>query len=274
MSIFQSLVLGAIQGLTEFLPISSSGHLIFLPKIFGWTAAGPNFDVVLHLGTLLALIVYFRKKVWSIILAFFNYDKGAIEARAERKMGWLIILATVPAALAGLFLSNKIEALYAGSATIIGFNFIFWGIVLYGAEKFSNKYHNQQNVQNLNTLNWKKSLFIGVAQAIALIPGTSRSGITMTAGLFSKFGKKAAAEFSFLMSIPIIALAGADGLFKIIKQGGEAIGIMPLIIGFLASALIGYLAIDLLLKIIQKWSFTPFVLYRIALGVIILFSLL
>lgn len=267
MTIIQALVLGIIQGLTEFLPVSSSGHLIFIPKIFGWPNQGTDFDVIIHLGTLLALVIYFRKKLWFLLKAFFSKSS---ETKQNRKLVWLIILTVLPAGVVGLFLGDKIEKLYSGSALIIGISFIVWGIILGLADKYSAKF---ANVNSLSQLNWKKSLVVGLAQAVALIPGTSRSGITMTAGMFCKLDKKTAAEFSFLISVPIVALAGLSGLWHLSKTGFETVGLLPLSIGFMASAISGLFAVWSLLKILEKWSFRPFVIYRIIIGLIILFLL-
>lgn len=275
MSLIQSIILGLIQGLTEFLPVSSSGHLIFIPKLFGWAEQGIDFDLIVHLGTLMALVIYFRKKLWQIFLAFFGLqnkmnEDSRLKIKDYRKLGWLIILATIPAGVAGLLFNDKIDSLYANSAKVIGLSFIVWGVVLYFADLYSQKH---SSILILEKINWKNSLFIGFMQAIALIPGTSRSGITMTAGMFSKFSKKVAAEFSFLISVPIIALAGLSGLRHLAKTGFTHVGLMPLIVGFLVSFLSGLVAVWFLLKIIQKWSFKPFVIYRIIVGLIILFFL-
>ncbi len=273
MSVVQAIVLGLVQGLTEFLPISSSGHLIFIPKLFGWANQGVDFDVIVHLGTLLALVIYFREKLWLMFKAFFSKK---VALKEDRKLAWLIILATIPAGLAGLFLENKINNLYSHSISIIGFSFIFWGIVLWIADWFADSCEKSKDPKiqkSINEIGWKKSIFIGCAQVLALIPGTSRSGITMTAGLFAKLNKKTTAEFSFLVSVPIIALAGLSGLWHLAKIGFNTVGLVPLSIGFITSAVSGLLGVWVLLKIIQKWSFKPFVIYRIIIGLIILFLL-
>lgn len=275
MTIIQSIVLGVIQGLTEFLPVSSSGHLIFLPKLFGWADQGLGFDVVLHLGSLVAVVVYFRKKLWQMIKAFFSRKP---ELKSDRRLAWLIILSIIPAGVVGLLFNDWIEMNLRG-AEVVAFGLIFWGIVLYVADTYAKKQPSSRaqvegkNKKTLNQTNWKTSLFVGCAQAIALIPGTSRSGITMTAGLFSKFDKKSAAEFSFLMSVPIIFLAGAKHLFEMLEVGLGGLSMVVLIVGFLSAALSGFFAIWGLMKIIQKYSFTPFVVYRIIVGVLVLLYL-
>ncbi|MFA6427032.1 MAG: undecaprenyl-diphosphate phosphatase [Candidatus Magasanikbacteria bacterium] len=270
MSILQAIVLGIIQGLTEFLPVSSSGHLIFLPKLFGWADQGLAFDTFIHLGTLVAVVVYFRKKLLGMLksVLLVNSDQGT--GSSNRKLAWLIILSIIPAGIVGILFDSWIEE-NLRATWIIGVNFIVWGVVLFIADRVQRTTINNQ--QSLEKVNWRTALFIGCAQAVALVPGTSRSGITMTAGLFSKLDKKSAAEFSFLMSVPIITLAGGMQLIDMIKNGFEAVGVEMLIAGFVASAISGLLAIWGLMKIIQKWSFLPFVVYRVIIGVLILLFL-
>ena len=267
MTILQSVVLGIIQGLTEFLPISSSGHLVFVPKIFGWVDQGLSFDVIVHLGSLVAVLIYFRKILFKIIIGFFSFKTNDPELQNSKKLGWLIILTIIPAGIIGLLFGDWIEN-NLRSSLVIGVGLIFWGLVLYFAEMYQKKKISGQ--QTIEQVGWKKALFIGCAQAIALIPGTSRSGITMTAGLFSKLDKKSAAEFSFLMSVPIIVLAGGLNLLELIQKGLGDLNLTVLFAGFVAAAMSGFIAITGLMKIIQKWSFKPFVIYRIVVGILIL----
>lgn len=276
MPIIQAIILGIIQGFTEFLPVSSSGHLIFLPKLFGWADQGLAFDTVIHLGTLVAVVVYFRKRLWMVLKSFLggmgNPEKLRLGAGGEwgtshKKLGWLLLLSIVPAGIAGLLFDSLIEEKLRAT-WIIGVNFIVWGIILFIAETVNRKLIIDH--RSLEQVNWENSLLIGCAQAIALIPGTSRSGITMTAGLFSKLDKKSAAEFSFLMSVPIIALAGGMQLIEMVRNGFETITFGVLGFGFFTSVISGLLAIWGLMKIIQRWSFMPFVVYRIVMGIIIL----
>ena len=278
MTILQALTLGIIQGITEFLPISSSGHLIFVPHIFGWSDQGLTFDVIVHLGSLIAVVVYFREILWRIVRAFFFAGgqtippsdgipaRGGTDNRQQdRKLGWLLLLSIIPALITGLLF--EVLDIEIRSPLVVAIGLIGWGIVLGIADKFSNQKLVTSNQQSVT---FGKALFIGCAQAVALIPGTSRSGITMTAGLFSKLSKKAAAEFSFLMSVPVIVIAGALKVVQFVKAGGEAIAFAPLVIGFFAAAASGYVAIWGLMKIIEKWSFMPFVVYRVAVGILIL----
>ncbi len=270
MTILQALVLGVIQGITEFLPISSSGHLIFVPHIFGWGDQGLTFDVIVHLGSLIAVVVYFRERLWGMVKAFFSSksqrttDNGL---QFDYKFAWLILLSIIPALIVGLFF--ELQSIELRAPIMVASGLIFWGVVLGLADRYSQRtISNEQKI-----ITWRNALFIGCAQAIALIPGTSRSGITMTAGLFSKFTKKQAAEFSFLMSVPVIAIAGVLKVLQFVKSGGDAIAIAPLAAGFFGAAISGYVAIWGLMKIIEKWSFMPFVAYRIIVGLLILFIL-
>jgi len=281
MSFVQAIILGIIQGLTEFLPVSSSGHLILFPKLFGLLDQGMAFDVVLHLGTLVAVIVYFRSKLWSIIKSYLSFifpakmeDQKLLtnphfykNQKENRKLGNLILLSIIPASIVGFFFGDWLENSFR-SVKVVAFSLIFWGIVLWIADVYARK---EKNKKTLKQISWKQSLFIGCAQVLALIPGTSRSGITMTAGLFSKFNKTSAAEFSFLMSVPIIALAGGKGLLDLIQSGSFSESFLILLVGFIFSALSGLFAVWGLIKIIKKYSFLPFVIYRIFLGFIILF---
>ncbi len=274
MTSLQAIILGIIQGIGEFLPISSSGHLIFLPKFFGWSDQGLTFDMVAHLGTLLAVIIYFREHLWTLITSIFTRDK---KHQANRRLIWLIGVSTIPAGIIGFLFGDLIEQ-ELRSPHIIGASLIVWGIVLGCADRYSHRVHAKRTDLSektlLRDLSWFQVMGMGLAQAVALIPGTSRSGITMTAGLFSGLSRKAASEFSFLMSIPIIGLAAGSKLFDVMQHGaGQGASTSLLVVGFLSAAISGFFAISVLMKIIQKWSFMPFVIYRIIVGVLILFFL-
>jgi undecaprenyl-diphosphatase len=270
MSVIQAIILGIIQGITEFLPVSSSGHLIFIPKIFNWVDQGLSFDVVVHMGTLVAVIIYFRKKILQLITSVYKKDK---KSKLNNKLSLLLILSIIPAGIVGLLAGDWIEN-NLRSAKLVGVGLIFWGIILLIADRYNKKQEsNNKKLISLDKMSWKNALFIACAQAIALIPGTSRSGITMTAGLFAKLNKKTVAEFSFLMSIPIIALAGGLNILELFQNGLGELSLIILISGFLASAISGFFAIWGLMKIIQKWSFLPFVIYRIIIGLAIIFIL-
>lgn len=258
----QASILGIIQGITEFLPVSSSGHIILIPELFGWSDQGLGFDVVVHLGTLLAVIVFFRKKLFQIITGFITGHSKRFSK--PRQLGWLLILATIPAGLAGIFLQDFVESTLR-SPLVVAVSLILWGVVLGIADRYGE---NSQD-RKIEELNWKHVLFIGCAQAIALIPGTSRSGITMTAGLFCKLDKTEAAEFSFLMSVPIIGSAGVLKLSQLINSGLIERSLEFLIIGFVVSAISGFVAIWLLMGLIKKWNYLPFAVYRVVIALVI-----
>ena len=268
MGFWQAVFLGVVQGITEFLPVSSSGHLIFLPKLFGWQDQGLAFDVIVHLGTLLAVVVFFREKLWNIAKSFLTFGKKESDI-LNRRLGFLIILSIIPAGVAGLLFEGWIET-NLRSASVVGVGLVFWGIIL-GLSDLFNKKLEEQDKTELEQMNWKEMLIVACAQAIALIPGTSRSGITMTAGLFSKLKKDTAAEFSFLMSVPIIFLAGMMKVIELIQVGLQDMSMMSLVVGFLASAVSGFFAIWGLMKVIKQRGFLPFVVYRVIIGVLILF---
>ena len=264
MEIMQAIFLGIVQGLTEFLPISSSGHLVFLPKFFGWQDQGLSFDVVVHLGTLLAVLVFFWSKISKLVPNLFSK-----KLPKEHRLVWYIILSIIPAGVIGFFFGDWIEVSLR-STRVIGWSLLIWGIVLGLADHYSSHLKKKKSTDNIKT---KSAVFIWCAQAIALIPGTSRSGITMTAGLFSGLTKKATAEFSFLISIPIIALAGFLKVYELFQAGTGDLSIAALVAGFASSSIAGFFAISWLLKIIQKWNFMPFAVYRIVVGILILMFL-
>lgn len=250
MSVFQAIVLGVVQGVTEFLPVSSSGHLIFFPKLLGWADQGLAFDAAIHLGTLLAVLFYFRKKLFDLLFR-------------DRRLLFLIILSAIPAAIVGGMFGDTIESAFR-SPRIVAWNLIGWGIVLGLADWYGKRSSVIQSV------GWKHAVSMGIAQILALIPGTSRSGITMTAGLFSGLSKVNAAEFSFLMSIPVIALAGGKGVADLFASAWESVPMAAVGAGFLAAAVSGFFAIAGLLRLLTKHGFLPFVVYRICVGAAIL----
>ena len=261
MELLQVIILAIVQGLTEFLPISSSAHLILVPLLTGWPDQGLAFDVAVHLGTLMAVLIYFRRELRTIIA---DWLQSVIQRQAvgDSTLAWGIGVATIPAALAGLLFKGLIEqnlrsALVIASTTII-FGLLLW---LADARKTANRDEHQ--------LAWSDFLIIGAAQAIALIPGTSRSGITITAGLMLGLNAEAAARFSFLLSIPIIALAGAYNALSLI-QSEQSVAWSSLLAGIALSALSAYFCIHFFLKLLDKFGLLPFVAYRLVLGVVLL----
>ncbi len=257
MNYFEAFALALIQGLTEFLPISSSAHLILPSAILGWEDQGLAFDVAVHVGTLAAVVIYFRKEVVTLFSALLgSIFKG--ERSKESKLAWMIALATIPACVFG-FLMKDIVELYLRSAWVIATTTVVFAFLLWWVDKNPNLNDSEYSA------NWKKSLFIGIAQALAVIPGTSRSGATITAALYLGFTREAAARFSFLMSIPIITLAGSYLGLKLIT-GTEPVHIGFLLTGIITSFISAYLCIYLFLKLISRMGMMPFVIYRLILG--------
>ena len=260
MTLLQIIVLAIIQGVTEFLPISSSAHLILPSALFGWPDQGLAFDVAVHVGTLGAVLWYFRNDLRSLMVAWSRHCvKG--ESSAESRLAWLIVLATIPAGLAGLLFDDFIEA-HLRSVLVIALATIVFGLVLGLADWLSPK-------QLLMTsLGWRQALVIGVAQALALIPGTSRSGITMTAALALGFDRVTSARFSFLLSIPIIVLSGGYKSVELLAMAEVPwvqIGAATLLSGVTA-----YACIHIFLAWVNRVGMMPFVWYRLALGLVLL----
>lgn len=265
MSYFEAFILALIQGFTEFLPISSSAHLILPSAVLGWEDQGLAFDVAVHVGTLAAVVIYFRHEVVALFGAFFaSIFKG--DRSKEAKLAWMIVIATIPACVFGLLMKDIIE-LYLRSAWVIATTTIIFGLLLWYVDKNASLVKDEYQVDR------NKAILIGIAQAIAMIPGTSRSGITITAALYLGFTREAAARFSFLMSIPIILLAGGYLGLKLIGSG-VAIDTNMLLTGIVTSFVSAYLCIHLFLKLISRMGMTPFVIYRLVLGLGLLLFLL
>ncbi|MCQ8878200.1 undecaprenyl-diphosphate phosphatase [Pseudoalteromonas shioyasakiensis] len=258
MSIIEIIVLALIQGLTEFLPISSSAHLILPSQLLGWQDQGLAFDVAVHVGTLIAVVIYFRKEVVDILGAWFK-SFGAQGATDDSKLGWWIILGTIPAAVLGLIFKDLIE-LYLRSAWVIAVTTILFGLLLWYADV------KGKQTKTIYQLNWKSALMIGMAQAMAMIPGTSRSGITMTAGLMLGMNKQSAARFSFLLAIPVISMMGLYYTIEL-ALGDHIVDWTTLILGAGLSFISAYACIFFFLKIIERMGMMPFVIYRLLLGI-------
>ncbi len=268
MSNLEALLLGVVQGLTEFLPISSSGHLIIVPWLQEYTFLTENesfnktFDVALHAGTLIAAIAFFRLEVWRLIVSFIAVvRKRAIETNEER-LAIAIAVGTIPAVIAGGLASDFIDE-HLGEPWMIAIQLIFFAALLDWAD------HKAQR-RSLERTQVRDGLWIGLAQILALAPGTSRSGITITAGRFLGLDRDAAARFSFLLLIPIVAGATLFKGISAVKEGlPPGVG-GPMVVGTLAAAISGYFAIVFLLRLVRTTSYRPFVLYRYAAGVAIL----
>lgn len=263
MTLIQALVLGAVQGLTEFLPVSSSAHLILVPWMLGWKDQGLTFDVMLHAGTLVALLSFFWRDWVGMIVATFRAGSPGKRQAGGARFLFMLICATIPAAVAG-FVAQKTVETRLRSPLILATTLIGLALLLWLAEKVARLRKSLHQVSMLDALS------IGLSQALALIPGTSRSGITITTGLFCGLTREAAARFSFLLSAPIIAGAVLKKLLDLRHTGVEAADRLPLLFGFLASLIVGYLTIKYLLKFLQTHTLYIFVGYRILLGIVIL----
>jgi undecaprenyl-diphosphatase len=282
MSTFEAIVLGIVQGLTEFLPISSSGHLILVPWLAGWEEPGLAFDAALHLGTLLAVFTYFRQDILGMIkaipialsspkrLLFANPAELADERSRSGRLALLLVVGSLPAGIVGLAAQNAIDDRFhdhdkqPGSIAIIAALLIVFALVLLLAERIA------RHVRGIETLTIKDALLIGVAQALALFPGVSRSGSTLTAGLFRDLKRADAARFSFLLGTPLVLAAGLTGVKDIIDANPSGAEIWRMGIGILASAISGFAAIWVLLKFLQRSDTKIFIAYRVAAGIAIL----
>jgi undecaprenyl-diphosphatase len=259
--VFRATVLALIQGLTEFLPISSSAHLILPSQLWGWDDQGLAFDMALHLGSLVAVLVYFRRDLWNIARAMLAQAGGG-QPTEDSRLGWYIVLATIPVLIAGLLFEEVAETRLR-NVTVITATTLVFGLLLGIADRVG-----RQN-RELTQLNWKLSLLIGLVQCLAIIPGTSRSGVTMTAALFSGMQRQAAARFSFLLSIPTIGAAASMALLQLLGRPDLNWG--ELLYAMAVSAVTALACIHFFLKFIGALGFLPFVVYRLLLGTFLLF---
>jgi undecaprenyl-diphosphatase len=257
------LLLALVQGITEFLPISSSAHLILAPKIFGFSDQGLAFDVAIHIGSLLAVMSYFRKELRLIITDFFGSLGQPEKATENSQLGWMILIATIPIIFTGLAFKSFIE-LHMRTALMIAIPTILFGLLLYWADVQGKK------DRDVSSMDWKDALIIGLFQSIAIFPGTSRSGITMTAGLILGLSRKASSEFSFLLSIPTIIMSGVFVTYGLITSNEQVIW-GELLAGAALSFFAAYLCIHLFLSFIERCGMLPFVIYRLILGAGLLF---
>lgn len=255
------IILSLLQGITEFLPISSSAHLILPSQVLGWPDQGQAFDVAVHVGTLLAVLICFRHEVLATSRGWLAHVFRQ-QVSAESRLGWAIIIGTLPAAIIGLVLEDYIEQ-YTRSMLIIAVMTIVFGLVLWWADA------KGERVVEMEQMTWKRALLIGCAQMLALIPGTSRSGITMTAGLMLGLSREAAARFSFLLSIPVILIACALKSYDL-ATAGVPVDWIFMISGVVASGISAFLCIHFFLAFINRIGMQPFVIYRIILGVVLL----
>ena len=262
MDILQAIVLGIVQGLTEFLPISSSGHLRIVPAFFGWEDPGAAFTAVTQFGTMLAVLVYFRSDLLRIATTWTaSLRDPSLRSEIDARMGWYILLGTIPISIIGLVFSNQIES-GARDLYLIGIALIVFSFVMLAAERYGKR------EREIETLTRRDGIIIGCAQAIALIPGVSRSGATISAGLLLGLARPAAARYSFLLSIPAVVLSGVFELRKIGESGGAG-GLETLVATSLAFV-VGYASIAFLLKFLVNHSISVFVAYRLVIGIAVL----
>lgn len=268
MSTLHSIVLGIVQGLSEFLPISSSGHLIFVPELLGWDDFSGNaslqkaFDVALHVGTLIAAVCYFRDDLFVYVGAALRSMRARVIDSTDARVAWLLLLSALPGAVVGATLASVIEE-ELGDPILIGVNLIVFALVLEWTDR-ALAYRKAEDLRR------RDAIVMGVAQALALAPGVSRSGVTISAGRGLRFHQAAATRLSFLMSIPII---GGAALYKGVQLAGDGLPseyVAPFLWGMLASAVSGFVAIAFLLRFVRTRSFRPFVVYRLVVGTVLI----
>ncbi len=264
MPLGQAIVLAIVQGLTEFLPISSTAHLTLFPWFLHWQDPGLTFDVALHAGTLFAVLVYFWRS-WVDMLAAASGLGGAAgpDVDQHRRLFWYLVAATIPGGLAGYLFEHAAETRFR-QPVVIGTALIVVALVMWLGERID------RGLISLDRVGLADSLVVGCAQAFAVIPGVSRSGITMAAGLFRSMTRKTAARFSFLLSTPLIAGAALKKGMEIRHEGLPADMRLPFVVGIIVSALVGYVVIAALLRFLERGTFKPFIIYRIALGLVVL----
>ena len=265
MTTLQAIILGIVQGLTEFLPISSSGHLLLVPWLFNWhfllenPALNKTFDVALHLGTFVAVVLYFWREIGRLIGAWVRSISRRSLADPEARLAWLLIVSTIPAAIVGVLLEDFITNTL-GKPWMIGVAMIVFAGFMYLID------HAAKLDRDLEALSWVDALLIGFAQALALLPGVSRSGITMMTGLLLRLDRESAARYSFLMSIPVIGGAAAFKGLEIARDGLPAGTAVPFAAGMVSAAISGIAAIWFVLAYLRRHNFNLFVIYRIAVG--------
>jgi undecaprenyl-diphosphatase len=265
MPIYQAVVLAIVQALTEFLPVSSTAHLVLIPWLFGWKDGGLTFDVALHAGTLVAVIIYFFRDWLQIIGQAFGLDLGNDpDLRQNPNLLWLLAVASIPIGIVGYLFDKQADTTWR-QPYVIGTMLILVGIVIWIAERrrIGNK--------SMKDIHWGDGIVVGLAQAVSVIPGTSRSGSTISAGLFRNMNRETAARFSFLLSTPAIAAAVAKKAWDIHKEGGVPPDMkLPIVVGILVSGILGAIVIAFFLRYLRRSSLMPFVYYRIVFGIIVI----
>jgi undecaprenyl-diphosphatase len=267
MTDLQALILGIVQGLTEFLPVSSSGHLVLVPYLFNWHIPEEQvfvFDVLVQLGTLVAVIIYFWKDLWAIATAFItSFWKREEYNRREVRLGWYIILATIPAIVLGLLFKDTVEAAFSNPRMTAAF-LAFTALLLISAESLGKR------SRTLDQLNWLDALIVGFFQVLSFFPGVSRSGATITGGMTRNLDRRAAARFSFLIAVPAMLGAGVLATLDLLEIPNLGEFLIPMAIGFITAAVVGYLSIHWLLRYLTRNPLNYFAIYLIALSTLVL----
>lgn len=264
MPLYQAIILAVVQGLTEFLPVSSTAHLAVIPRLFGWTDRGLDYDVALHVGTLVAVLIYFFRDWIQVVANGFGLPyRGSRPDENSRMLLWFLVAATIPAALAGKLLKHYAEGPWR-NLYVIGVSMILLGLLMGFADRFGKEKHG------LNQMNWLDAILIGIGQAFAIIPGVSRSGSTITVGRFRHLDREAAARFSFLLSTPIIAGAALSDALDMRKTGIPTDMKVPYVVGMIVSAVVGVIVIAFFLRYLRRNSLAVFVWYRVLFGIMVI----
>ena len=258
---FEAVVLGIVQGLTEFLPVSSSAHVLIVSQFFGWEDPGAAFTAVTQIGTETAVVIYFWKDIWRIVGAWLRslWIDTSLRSTLDARMGWYVILGSIPIGVIGLTLQDQIETVFRTlwlTATVL----IVFGVVLGVADRYGRK------TKDIESLNLRDSIWYGFWQALALIPGVSRSGASISGGLFAGYSREAATRYAFLLAIPAVM---ASGLYEMTKIGEETVTWGPTIVATIIAFVVGYVVIAWLIRYVSRNSYMPFVIYRIVLGLVI-----
>ena len=262
MGIWQALLLGAVQGVTEFWPISSSAHVALLIVIFGWGEPDLSFVVALHIGTWIAVVWYYRRRLAGIVAAWWREVRGKEKGEPQAKLAWMLLLATLPGLVLGFIYAASSE-MAQGLPPIMIFNLASFGLLLWAADTWGRQERTWQDV------GWRDSLAIGMAQAIAIFPGVSRSGAAITTARAAGFKREDSADFAFLLSVPIIAAAGAYSILKLALEGMSGDMFWNMLVGGVAAALTGYFAVQFLLRHLGRGGYRPYAIYRLILAVLL-----
>lgn len=267
MTLWQAILLGILQGATEFLPVSSSGHLVIVPHLLGWPDPGLALDTILHLGTLVAIIVYFWSDLWRLARAALVSLRRRQLDDPDARLAWAIVLATIPGGVLGVLLEDFFEQLFGRPTAAAAFLLVTAALLLI------SEYFGKRELP-ITAMSWWHALWIGLAQALAIVPGLSRSGSTIAAGLLLGYRREDAARFSFLLAVPIVLGGGLYQVYKLLRAGIGVVQLQIFGVGFLAAAVTGYLAIAGLLMLVRRRSLWPFALYCATFGLLVLTGVL